>query len=151
MTHLDRYRDLGLLLMRVGLGITFAFVYGLPKVLLGPDGWVALAASGGISVAQTLFGFLGAMSEFLGGLLLIVGLFFRPALVFLFCTMLVAMYGHIVQSVAFTHPLEMAIVFAALFLIGPGAHSLDAHRTSATAGPVVDSRRTPSLTTPATP
>ncbi|GAB5518676.1 MAG: hypothetical protein RhofKO_09270 [Rhodothermales bacterium] len=133
LTYLDRYRDVGLLIIRLGLGLTLTFVYGLPKVLQGPDGWVALAAAGGIGFAQVVFGFLGAMSEFLGGILLAIGFLFRPTLFFLFCTMLVATYSLYSEQVAFTHPLELAIIFVGLFLTGPGRHSLDARFTKPTA------------------
>ena len=40
--HLSRYRDVGLLLVRVGLGITFMFFHGSQKLFGGPEVWRSL-------------------------------------------------------------------------------------------------------------
>ena len=37
-SFLDRYRDLGLLVMRVGLGLSF-MAHGWPKLVGGPETW----------------------------------------------------------------------------------------------------------------
>jgi putative oxidoreductase len=123
---LDRYRDWGLLFLRVGLGIAFLF-HGVPKILGGPEKWAGLggAAMGamGISFAPTLWGLMAALSESVGGILLILGLFFRPACFFLAITMAVAFNMHFQAGDpfnVFSHSLEDGIVFLALILIGPG-------------------------------
>jgi len=129
LTQLDRYRDVGLLVIRAGVGLAFTLLHGVPKMRQGPEGWKALAELADISLLPTFFGFMGAFSEFAGGLLLAAGLLFRPTLFFLICTMVVAVYANVLQGNNFTHALEIGIVFAGLFLTGPGRYSLDARFT----------------------
>ncbi|QHL88905.1 DoxX family membrane protein [Nibribacter ruber] len=125
-----RYQDLGLLILRVGIGIMF-IVHGWPKITGGPETWAKVGgAMGTLSITQgaTIWGFLAAFAEAGGGLLMILGLFFRPAMVLMFCTMLVAAYMHFVSGDGFggySHALEAAILFFSLFFIGPGRYSLD--------------------------
>lgn len=121
---------LGLLLMRLGLGITF-IIHGLPKLAGGPEGWTGLGgamANWGITFAPTFWGFIGSMAEFAGGILLLVGLFFRPACIVLVLTMATATLVHLKNGDPFStlsHALEMGIVFLGLFFTGPGRYSLD--------------------------
>jgi putative oxidoreductase len=91
LNALDRYRDAGLLLLRVGIGLSY-MGYGAPKLSGGPPVWEELGQATrylGITVAPTVWGFLAAMSEFLGGFALVVGGLFRFATIFLVCTMIV--------------------------------------------------------------
>jgi putative oxidoreductase len=126
---MERFADLGLLLMRVGLGAAF-MGHGWPKLAAGEAKWAKIGAAMGhfgIDFAHTVFGFLAACSEFFGGLLLAVGLLFRPACGALLATMLVASTMHLAKGDGFSsasHAIEAAIVFAALLLIGPGKHTL---------------------------
>jgi putative oxidoreductase len=136
----ERFRDAGLLLLRVGMGAMF-MVHGWPKIIAGPGGWAKLGAKGmgslGIDVVPTLFGFAAAASEFFGGLLVALGLFFRPALALLVSTMTVAAILHIRQGDGVSgasHAIEAAIVFASLLLVGPGAHTLTARLRRTTKG-----------------
>lgn len=127
LNSLDRFRDVGLLLVRVGLGVSFLF-HGWPKIISGPERWEGLAASSGITVFPAFFGFMGAFSEFFGGILLIVGLLFRPATALLAITMAVAFLSHLQAGDGFgtfSHAMELGIVFLGLFLIGPGRYSID--------------------------
>ena len=82
----------------------------------------------GITVWPTAWGFMAALAEFGGGVCLMLGLFFRPALVLMLATMVVAATGHISGEIAGGpwHATEMATVFVALLLTGPGRYSLDA-------------------------
>ncbi len=127
---LDRYRDKGLLILRVGIGIMF-MCHGFPKLTAGPEAWTKLGgalSSLGIGIAPTFMGFMAAISEFGGGLLLVLGLFMRPACFFLLITMVVAMLMHIKSGdpfVKYSHALESAILFFSLLFIGPGKISLD--------------------------
>jgi putative oxidoreductase len=120
----------GLLLMRIGLGITF-LIHGLPKLAGGPSGWEHLGGAmshWGITFAPAFWGFIGAMAECGGGLLVLLGLFFRPACFLLVLTMATATLVHLKNGDPFatlSHALEMGIVFFCLFLIGPGWYSLD--------------------------
>jgi putative oxidoreductase len=105
--------------------------HGFPKLTAGTEGWTKLGgalSSLGLSVAPTFMGFMAAISEFGGGLLLILGLFTRPACFFLLNTMVVATLMHVTKGhpfVKYSHALESAILFFSLMLIGPGKISLD--------------------------
>ena len=126
------YFHLGLLLMRVGLGITF-ICHGFPKLAGGPEGWTSLGgamANWGITFVPVFWGFMGAITEFGGGLLLLLGLFLRPVCILLVMTMATATTVHMKNGDSFStlsHALEMGIVFFSLFFIGPGRYSLDYH------------------------
>ncbi|MBI2437507.1 MAG: DoxX family protein [Lentisphaerae bacterium] len=127
---LDRYRDEGLLILRIGIGVMF-MCHGFPKLMGGPEVWVKLGGALGalgINFAPTFMGGLAALSEFGGGYLLALGLFTRPACFFLFCTMVVATALHLSNGDSFgkySHALEAAILFFSLLFIGPGKISLD--------------------------
>ena len=130
LMHFDRFKDHGLLVARVGLGLMF-IGHGWPKMVGGPQRWEKLGAAManlGIDFAPTFWGFMAAFAEVVGGAMLAVGFLSRPALVLLFITMVVAAIRHAVAGDGFkgySHATEAAITFAGLFLIGPGRFSLD--------------------------
>jgi putative oxidoreductase len=104
------------------------FLHGWPKILAGPQLWQGLAKGVGLSFVPTFWGFMAAVFETLGGVLIAVGLLFRPAVALLFLTMAGAVMYHLRKGdpfVDWSRPVEMLIVFAALFLIGPGRYSVD--------------------------
>ena len=119
--------DAGLLVLRVGIGLMFALVHGWPKLAGGVTNWKAVGGAFnrliGISVMPEFWGFLAMLSEFGGGLCLIAGVLFRPACALIFFTMSVAVLSIIRGGYGFrsaSQPVELAIVVAALFLVGPG-------------------------------
>jgi putative oxidoreductase len=120
MPSLDRYR---------GIGLAFAH-HGYPKIRGGPDQWEILGGALkplGIDLAPTFFGFMAAASEFGGGILVILGFFFRPAAFLMFCTMCVALATHLHKGDSFmvwSHAAECAVVFLGLVFTGPGKFSL---------------------------
>lgn len=120
----------GLLLLRIGTGWAF-MMHGFPKVKGGPEYWEQVGGAMtnlGITFAPAFWGFMGGITEFVGGFLLLLGLFFRPVTLLLFITMCVATNMHISQGDDFntySHALEAAILFISLYLIGPGKISLD--------------------------
>ncbi len=130
LTFLNKYRDVGLLILRVGFGIMFMF-HGAPKMFGGPEKWSRLGTAMGnfgIDFLPAFWGFMASFSEFFGGILLISGLFFRPACILLTITMIVAAGFHIGRGDGFpgaSRAIENGIVFLSLTLIGPGKVSLD--------------------------
>jgi len=129
---LDRYRDHGLLLARVGLGLMMILAHGAPKLFAGPELWEKIGGSMahfGIHFAPTFWGFCAALAEFGGGIALILGLAVRPASASLAFTMLVAAVMHLAAGEGLkgaSHPIEIGVVFLALILAGGGRFSLDA-------------------------
>ena len=131
LRSLSRYQDFGLLVLRLGLGVMF-MLHGLPKIMGGPDKWHSLGAATahvGIHFAPTLFGFLAALSEFGGGICLIIGLAFRPACLMMCSTMVVASAMHLGTgddlAKGASHAVELAFVFFGLATVGPGRYSVD--------------------------
>jgi putative oxidoreductase len=124
------YRNTGLLLLRIGIGIMF-ILHGWPKMAGGPERWARIGANMqllGIEFAPEFWGFMAAFAETVGGALLVLGFFFRPVLILLVITMLVAGMRHVSAGDGFggyAHALEAAILFFSLFFIGPGKYSLD--------------------------
>jgi len=127
---LSRYRDEGLLLMRIGIGVMF-LLHGGPKLLAGPDKWQQVGTALtylGIDFFPAIWGLMAALSEFCGGLCLIFGWFFRPACLLMATTMLVATTMHLGRGdglMRASHALESGILFVSLMLIGPGRFSFD--------------------------
>ncbi len=131
LRSLDKYRDVGLLILRVGIGIMF-MGQGLPKLIAGPEKWLILGGTMnalGVDFAPMAWGFMAAFSEFAGGMLLALGFFTRPACFFLLTTMIVATSMHISKGdpfLKYSHAMEAGILFLGLLFIGPGKYSLDA-------------------------
>lgn len=123
-------RNIGLLILRVGLGIMF-ILHGYPKMFGGPEVWEEVGTAMqyvGIDFAPMFFGFMAGVAEFFGGIFLLLGLFFIPSLVLLFLVMLIATINHFGAADTFSdysHSIEMAIVFLSLMFIGAGKYSLD--------------------------
>lgn len=133
MADLERYRDHGLLVLRVGLGAMFV-AHGYPKLAGGSAHWTRLGKSMkhvGIDFAPELWGFLAGVSEVGGGILLALGLLFQPACLALLATMIVAAMSHLGRGqslIAASHAIEDGLVFLALIFIGPGSFALDPRR-----------------------
>lgn len=125
-----QYTNIGLLILRIGLGISFMF-HGYPKLLGGPEMWEEVGTAMqviGIDFAPVFWGFMAGITELFGGLFLLLGLFFRPALILLITVMAVAAASHVEAGDSFSalsHSIELAIVFISLLFMGPGKHSLD--------------------------
>ena len=120
--------------MRLGIGAMFIY-HGSPKMFGGVESWGKLGTSMkflGVSFAPVFFGFMSAITEFGGGILLILGLLTRPASLLLTFNMIVAValkFGTGAGLGGASQALELAIVFFSLFLIGPGKYSVDAKLT----------------------
>ena len=118
----------GLLVLRLGVGVMMA-LHGLPKIVGGPDQWAGLGGALPFlpDALRPVAGFLAAVAEFGGGLCLATGVLFRWACLFLMGTMAVAFstkLGEFNGVMDFAYqagwPLELLVVFTALFITGPG-------------------------------
>lgn len=122
--------DLGLLIIRVVLGGTMAAFHGWPKLIGGPERWAKVGGAMshfGLDFFPAFWGFLATTGEFFGALLVILGIFFRPALVLLMGTMFVAAFMHLMQGDGLSgasHAIEFLAVFTALLFTGPGKHTV---------------------------
>jgi len=127
--NLGNYKNFGLLIIRVGLGIMFIY-HGFPKLSGGVKGWEQLGGSAkyiGIHFWPVFWGFMAAVTETFGGFLLIIGLAFRPVCLLLVINLIVAALtvfskGGLMDA---SHAIEDAIVFAGLLFVGPGKYSVD--------------------------
>ena len=132
LKFLGKYRDAGLLVMRLWLGVAF-MIHGLPKLAAGPKTWAAVGSAMeniGIHAWPEFWGFMAGLSEGIGGVLLILGAFYRPVCLLLLFTMTVATLQLSANPKTrdfreYSHPLKMAIVFLGLAFIGPGKFSID--------------------------
>jgi len=129
LAFLAKYRDAGLLLIRVSVGLLF-ILYVAPTLIGGPKAWAHFGAGAGhfgLHSHFQIWGFLGSLLGCLGGVLMIFGLFFRVGVLLV----LVLAIGHAVAvetGIGFRVALpsiEMCFVLAGLLLIGPGKYSVD--------------------------
>ena len=123
LDFLEDFRDVGLLVMRLGLGASF-IAHGWPKISGGPEMWAKLggrlADIVGFEFIPVFWGFMAAFGEFGGGILLILGLATRPAAFLLMCTMIVAALSHYTAGDGFSgyaHPMELSFVFFGILLL----------------------------------
>jgi len=116
--------DLGLLVIRLFFGTTLALAHGWGKV--SDLGGFADKIANKVPMAG-LLGPAAGLSEFVGGLLLAIGLFTRPAAFLAMVTMLVA--GFYIHAADPFPKKELAFAYAAaaiaLLIAGPGSLSVD--------------------------
>ncbi len=124
-------KDLGLFILRLGVGLSMAIFHGYGKIAGGPERWERIGGAIGnlgISFLPTLWGFLAAFSEFFCSIFLILGILFRPAALFLACTMFIATLNHLnlpadAPNSGFSgasHAIELMAVYIALLFLGSG-------------------------------
>ena len=127
---LSKHADLGLLLIRLITGCMFLY-YGTPMLFGGAEKWAQVGSamsSIGISFWPAFWGFFAGLSEFLGGICLILGLFYRLACMFLVFTMFVAVSMHLKKGDGLFgagHAIEDSALFLGMIFVGPGKYSLD--------------------------
>ena len=129
MRNLDRFQPLALLVMRLTLG-TIMSVHGYPKVFGGLRHFAHMV--GGMGLPAWL-GYISAFTELVGGLLLLIGLFTRPA-AFAICINLcvaiwkVHLHNGLLGSLdrpGFEFPLAAATLAFGLIFFGAGPISID--------------------------
>jgi len=124
------YQDAGLLLFRLGIGGMFMW-HGFPKILGGVEKWAALGktmATFGITFAPAFWGFMSGFAEFVGGLLIVLGLFYRFASLLLVFNLGVAFVSQMIDGKGLmkaSQSLEDGFSFLAAAFVGPGKYSLD--------------------------
>lgn len=129
-SSLSKQKDLGLLILRVGVG-AFMILHGLPKLMGGPDVWNGVGKSMGnlgVTFIPVFWGFMAAITETIGGLFLLMGLWYWPVCILLAFTMLVAGAKHLSAGDGWggaSHALELMFVYIGLIFIGPGSYSVD--------------------------
>lgn len=130
LTWLSQYRDIGLLFLRIGIGVMM-ILHGWPKLAGGLPAWEKLGrAMGhlGITMFPGFWGFSCAMVETLGGALLIIGFCFRPVTLLFTLNFIVAtvfLYKTSGEFLQWSRPAEMLILFLGLTFIGAGKYSVD--------------------------
>ena len=129
-SKLGNYKNFGLLIIRIGLGIMFIY-HGFPKLMGGVKSWEGVGAAMkyvGIHFLPVVWGLLSAVVETFGGFLLIIGLAFRPVCLLLVINLIVAALTHFGKGDGISgaaHAIEDAVMFAGLLFVGPGKYSVD--------------------------
>ena len=128
---LAKHADLGLLIGRLGVGAIF-IVFGWQKLSGGQVAWTHLGhamATLGITFTPNIWGLVAALSEFVGGFLLILGFLFRPAATLIALTMLVAAVStfreHPHSFTQYSRAIEMFCIMIVFIFVGPGKFSLE--------------------------
>ena len=125
---MDHYRDLGLLILRIGFGLSFFWHHGFPKLAGGPAMWERIGdavSNVGITFGNSAFGLAAAVSEGVGGLLFAAGLFFRPVCIAMLGVMVVATIEQFGREMPQPeHALKNAFVLAGMCLAGPGRYTI---------------------------
>ena len=129
LAFLAKYREFGLLLIRVSIGVLF-ILYTAPALLGGPSAWSSFGTGArnlGLYTNLQLWGFFGALFGCVGGVLLVFGLFFRLGVLLL----LILAIGHaigVTKGASFRLALpsiEICFVLAGILFVGPGQYSVD--------------------------
>lgn len=127
--------NFGLLLVRLGVGLSMAIFHGWDKITGGVEKWEKIGgamANLNITFYPVAFGFMAGFAEFVCSCLLIIGVLFRPAAFLLAFTMFVAALNHISRPAgdpgagwaAASHALELMAVYLCLMFTGPGKFSM---------------------------
>jgi putative oxidoreductase len=129
LQFLGKYREGGLLLMRVSIGLMFVILIA-PVLWSGQRGWEHFGSAMrhlDFHSHYAFWGFTGALAGCVGGLLMILGLFFRIGVLLTLAVTLVYLVG--VWGAQGFHirilPLEMSVVLFSLLFVGPGKYSVD--------------------------
>ena len=127
--------NLGLLWLRLLMGAGIAY-HGYNEIFGGMMGRLTQGVAQMGFPTPELFAWAAALSQFAGGLFIIIGFLTRPAAFFVFFTMTVAAF--IKHSVDPFNVKELALAYwamaGALILTGPGKFSIDRQIEAALTG-----------------
>ena len=129
-SQLGNYRNFGLFVMRVGIGVML-FLHGLPKLTGGPAKWESLGHSMSnlhIHFYPVFWGFMSAITECIGGLFCVLGLWFRLVsllMVFNFIVAILALLAGGKDALGASEAIELAFVFFGFLFLGAGSYSVD--------------------------
>ena len=121
----EKYDDMALALLRLFIGLTMAFAHGLGK-LPPSEMLVGGVSSLGFPVPE-FFAWCAGLAEFVGGILLAIGLLTRPAAGFVVFTMVVAAFGVHGADPFQQKEMSLLYLFSSLFFVihGAGRWSVD--------------------------
>jgi len=130
LTSLTKYRDFGLLFLRVALGALLIYVHGRPDLGGGITRWREIGHDMHylhINFAPAFWGFIAAFAESVGSALFVIGFLFRPACILLALTtaavsIIDGKAGGLLRG---SHGMVLAILFVSMIFIGPGKYSAD--------------------------
>jgi len=126
MQFLAKYRETGLLIMRLGLGVLFIILTG-PVLLGGHARWASFGnaiRNLGLHSHFQVWGFIGALLGCAGGALMIFGLFFRLGVLLTLILTLIHLLG--VRDYRAELPaIELFLMLLGLLFVGPGKYSVD--------------------------
>ncbi len=130
LKFLGKYRETGLLLLRVSIGVIF-ILFCAPVLFSGERHWAQFGSAMRVfnfHAHLAWWGFFGALAGCAGGILMILGFAFRFGVLLAFIVALVnaiavSHYEHaLVDKIA---PIEIVLVLLCLSFIGPGKYSVD--------------------------
>lgn len=117
--------DFMVTLLRVFVGLSLMLAHGARKIPVS-DGFIEHVGSLGFPM-PVVFAWAAALSEYIGALLLAVGLFTRPAAFFVVITMFFAAFvNHAGEPFGAAEKAYLFMAISALFMIiGSGRYSVD--------------------------
>src|SRR5256885_5898096 len=130
LQFLGKYRETGLLLIRASIGLIFIILIA-PVLWNGQGSWERFGSAMRHLDFHSHFAFwglVGALLGCIGGVLMVLGLFFRVGVLFaLIVTLvhLVAVWGGRGDFYVRLPALEMTILLLSLLFVGPGKYSVD--------------------------
>jgi putative oxidoreductase len=127
--------DIGLLIIRLGIGASMFVFHGYGKITGGTALWEKLGSNMsnfGLDFYPVFWGFMAAFSESACSLLIMTGMLFRPATALLAVTMVVAVIRHLTLPEGAagagwggaSHALELLTIYIGLFFLGTGKYKL---------------------------
>ena len=125
--------DLGLLILRLVFGLYMAIGHGWGKISGGSEAWKGLGETAleplGLVFFPVFWGFLAAIAEFFGSLLVAAGFATRIGSALLMGTMIMAASMHIITGNGSPEkPIMYFVAFLVIFITGPGKYSVDGRR-----------------------